>query len=290
MNQKQLLLLICTFLISWHAHSKSSSDEITGQFCYLPTESNVSYSSVLELEKSSPSHVLNYGEDKLQFGELWLPKSPDDDYKHPLLVFIHGGCWLNQYDISHTHALSTGLSNAGYAVWSIEYRRTGDLGGGWPGSFEDVKNAINYLPKLSSYPVDLRNVALLGHSAGGHLALLAGAERKTSISAVIGLAAIYDIEDYSLGTNSCQSATAGFMGGTVEDKPSDYDLANPSKTALHSNTILIKGTLDTIVPASQTQSSQHKIVEVQDAGHFDMIHPGTPTFQALLKELASIFK
>ena len=290
MKQSKLFSLLFSFALTACAHAKVTSDDNSGNFCYLPTESNVSYSSVLDLEKSSPDHVISYGDDSLQYGELWLPDSLDDDYKHPLLIFIHGGCWLNEFDISHTHALSTALANAGYAVWSLEYRRTGDEGGGWPGSFEDIVQALDFLPNLMNHPIDQRKIALLGHSAGGHLALLAGSQRKASISAVIGLAAIYDIEKYAMGKNSCQVATAAFMGGTAATKPKEYNAANPSKAALHSNTVLLWGDQDNIVPNSQLEVSQPRVVQVAGAGHFDMIHPGTPTFQVLLKELASIFK
>ena len=257
--------------------------------CYLPSLNQVAYSEVTALDAPSPTAVLKYGDNLLQFGELWLPAAKGER-KHPLVIFIHGGCWLNQYDIAHTHALSAALSQSGYAVWSIEYRRSGDEGGGWPGSYEDIKSAVRFTQSLDQHPVDLSKIAIAGHSAGGHLALLAGSELADKFSAVIGLAAIVDLEKYSLGSNSCQSATAGFMGGTALEKPSDYDAANPAKQKLHANSVLIQGDADSIVPVQQALQSTARVSIVAQAGHFDLIHPATAAYQQLLRELAAAFR
>jgi len=211
-------------------NSNSVKRDQSESICYLPTESNVRYQDVLALPTESPKHVLSYGAQQFQFGELWLPndnrvenrkiESSDPLIRHPLVVLVHGGCWLNSFDIKHTHALSTALKGAGYAVWSLEYRRTGDAGGGWPGTYADIKLAIEYLPELADFPVDLNKIAIAGHSAGGHLALLAASEQIYDFDAVIGLASIVDIERYALGDNSCQVATPAFMGGSFETKAS----------------------------------------------------------------------
>lgn len=292
---KYLIILLLTLSTKALA-TQRPSDEFGA--CYLPTQSNVEYSQVKSLPVDSPQHVLSYGSSELQFGELWLPpsRSPNKQgqVKHPLLVFIHGDCWLNTFDIRHTHALNTALAQSGYAVWSLEYRRTGDQGGGWPGSYEDIKSAVAYLPNLANYSVDLSRVAIAGHSAGGHLALLAGSDGLYEFSAVIGLAAIVDLEKYSQGSNSCQLATPKFMGGTMADIPKTYQTANPAKRDLHKSTVLLHGTKDSIVPIEHAQmpmihdrSVKRRLIE--GAGHFDMIHPGTKSYQALLQELAKAF-
>ena len=290
-NKYFLVALIALFSL---ADAQSIDRPTAGEkpaegLCYLPTESNVAYSEIALLPVASPTEVLDYGDKAYQFGELWLPLDSSLERPSPLVILIHGGCWLNAFDIGHTHALSTALAQAGYAVWSLEYRRTGDKGGGWPGSYQDIKSAIAYLPKLAQYPVDLDKVAIAGHSAGGHLALLAGADAVYDFKAVIGLAAIVDLEQYSLGTNSCQAATAKFMGGSAAELPEAYQVANPAKRKLAKSTVLLHGTQDAIVPIAHAKQAnmRHRIVD--GAGHFDMVHPGTPAFQTLLQELARAF-
>lgn len=89
-----------------------------------------------------------YGDDPLHFGELSLPAgSPGSG--HPVVINVHGGCWLSAYPIDHSRALARALAESGFAVWNIEYRRVGDSGGGWPGTFEDVADATDFLRKLA---------------------------------------------------------------------------------------------------------------------------------------------
>ena len=99
---------------------------------------NVSYSSLMAEAQADTSIKLAYGTEPLQFGRLYLPAVITEGSKVPLLVFIHGGCWLNAYDLNHSTAFSQAVANAGIAVWSVEYRRVGDIGGGWPGSYSPL--------------------------------------------------------------------------------------------------------------------------------------------------------
>lgn len=253
-------------------------------------ESNVSYQSVTELGFRDADKRLVYGHDNpdLQYGLLWLPDQLDKTVKAPLIVFIHGGCWLNAFDIRHTYALSSALASAGYAVWSLEYRRSGDVGGAWPGTFDDIKLGVAFTSALEEYPVDTGHMVLMGHSAGGHLALLAGAETDEA-DAVIGLAAITDIIEYSRGENSCQRATLEFMNGDYESNPAAYHAANPAGRRTHRNTILLQGTSDKIVPQEQATMTGARSVLVEEAGHFDWLHPGTKAHRRLLSTLEELF-
>lgn len=257
-----------------------------GTIDYPSTDSNVRYKQVTELEFKPATTKLVYGKDDpgLQYGLLWLPENVEPEAESPLVVLIHGGCWLNAYDIEHTYPLSTALVQAGYAVWSLEYRRTGDTGGGWPGTFEDIKTGLAFTSKLRDYPVDLNKIVIAGHSAGGHLALLASGEFQ-NLKAVVGLAAITDIVTYSQGTNSCQKATLEFMSGDYKANPEAYQLANPVNKKLHPNTILLHGDIDAIVPVRQATLLETNSDVLEGAGHFDWVHPGTPAFQRFLSTL-----
>jgi acetyl esterase/lipase len=266
-----------------------SASPVGWALTYTSVKSNVSYTSVTGLEFATADQRLVYGKanPELQYGLLWLPDGNEAVEKAPLVVLIHGGCWLNEYDIQHSFPLSTALAEAGYAVWSLEYRRTGDVGGGWPGSYEDIKHGIAFTSNLEHYPVDLDRIVIAGHSAGGHLGLLVGAEFP-NINGVIGLAAITDIIEYSRGLNSCQTATIKFMGGKYETRPADYHAANPVETTLHKHTVLLHGDEDGIVPPEQADVSGAKTVMAQGSGHFDWIHPGTGAYQLLLSTLADM--
>lgn len=264
---------------------------------------NVSFNSVLALPVKNQGMKLAYGKAALQFGLLFLPEI-SADAKPPLVIFVHGGCWLNAYDIGHSKALSQALTEAGYAVWSLEYRRVGDEGGGWPGSLNDIVQGIDYAQaQFEQHGVDVNRIALMGHSAGGQLALLAGeklageklADEKLAagknaqqVQAVIGLAAITDMASYSLGTNSCQTATAKFMGATVQQAPELYQQASPSQGKAHPKTVLLQGAADQIVPVTQATDSALPYRIFDHLGHFDWIHPQSAAYPHLIFTLQEL--
>ncbi len=121
---------------------------------------------------------LAYGPGAFQFGDLRLPAGPGPG-PHPTVVLIHGGYWRARYGLKLMTGLAKDLAARGYAAWNIEYRRIGNPGGGWPGTFLDVAQATDYLREIApTYALDLKRVVPIGHSAGGHLALwLAGRPR-----------------------------------------------------------------------------------------------------------------
>ncbi len=245
---------------------------------------NVSYNSVTQLAYDQAEAKFSYGEDESQYVLYWSAKNPIDD-PAPIIIFIHGGCWLKDYDIAHSLPLASALSKQGYGVWSIEYRRTGQAGGGWPGSFEDIKEAITLLFNKQIGDVDYSNVVIVGHSAGGHLAMLAAKSFEENIQQAIGLAAITDLPAYAKGNNSCEQVAPKFMGGTHEVLPAQYKKADPRSVGLHHNTVLMHGSLDSIVALEQSVAPSSSQILVDKAGHFDWIHPHSAAYAKLLKHL-----
>ncbi len=248
--------------------------------------SNVSYAQLLEQPSRVEDDQFRYGDDPLQLIRLWLPSNSDKVSR--LVVLIHGGCWLNQFDMMHTFPIATMLAQNGYAVWSVEYRRTGDDGGGWPGTFNDIKSGIDLIAKTDSYGIKDASYVIAGHSAGGHLALLAGREHPQA-RAVIGLAAISDIEAYAQGGNDCEAAVPLFMGSSPDGNPQAYLLANPAQLETHQNTTLLHGTADDIVGIDQSTLAGAQTQLVEGAGHFDWVFPGTEASELLLKVLKEAF-
>ena len=96
----------------------------------------LSAADVVALEAPAPDLIIPYGEAPLQYGHLRLPEGPGP---HPVVLFIHGGCWLSAYTIGHVGSLEHGLAQEGYAVWSLEYRRVGDEGQGQHGHIQNRK-------------------------------------------------------------------------------------------------------------------------------------------------------
>mgnify|MGYP006073586475 CR=1 FL=1 len=292
LRKSTILNWLLTFTLSILSLTVIASQPI---IVFPKVKSNVAYSKVTALPFRNADQQIDYGEDPLQYALLWRAKKAtnviklDNKQQNPLVILIHGGCWLSAYDIQHTYALSTGLSQAGFNVWSLEYRRSGDKGGGWPGTYDDVKAGILASARYNNAEFDLSHSVLVGHSAGGHLALLAGGAFK-QLKGVIGLAAITDIAEYAVGTNSCQQVTQHFMQGMPKDKPTEYSMANPSQQPLHVNTFIVQGDKDNIVPAFKLDKLERKVIMLEGVGHFDWIHPGSEAFNTLTQQLNGLVK
>jgi acetyl esterase/lipase len=225
-----------------------------------------------------PGERLVYGPEPLQFGDLRVPAPPGP---HPLVIVLHGGAWKSTFNLIHAGHMSIALRDEGFATFNVEYRRVGDPGGGWPGSFEDVVRAVDFA--LTIRGVDRERVVIAGHSAGGHLALLAASERKLP---VIPMAAGSDIEDWQ------SVASHAFVGdGSRAD-------ANPRRRIpLGVRQIFVHGTDDDQVPyrlapafveAARAAGDDADLVTLDGAGHFDMIDPQSTHWPRLVQTVKEI--
>ena len=237
------------------------------------------FNDILALETRSPSFEVAYGPEPSQTTLLFESTGPVKTQ----IVLIHGGCWSNQYTRAHISPLASALAKVGFNVWVPEYRRVGDVGGGWPGTYQDVAAAINYVSgKTGVLPM------VIGHSAGGHLALLAAADPAVALAGVVGLAAITDLSIYGQQEGSCPAMVQELMGTTYSDSPEDYRAASVLSSAVTVPAHLIQGSLDRIVGEDQlTGFGSNQIVRIPDAGHFDLIHPESTTFGILVDLLSS---
>ena len=273
---------------SAHANSESSA-------IYPKKISQVPYSALGVLPTSEADEQFSYGDDLLQTIYTWHGRSSTNEmYADKALIFIHGGCWLNAYGYEHAKGMYHALAELGMGVYVTEYRRVGDEGGGWPGSLDDVTQAISTALKRIENEGRYTNIYIAGHSAGGHLALLAAQRLSSSslnlsranIKRIIGLAAITDIQSYAMGHNSCQSATAKFMNGTPEDVPTAYQRATPRPTHGSLPITLLQGDADSIVPARHAELSGTNQKIIKNGGHFDWLHPESTSFDALLEVIS----
>lgn len=251
--------------------------------------SNVSFSEVLTVPYAKPDQRSSYGSAPTQFVEQW--QSTDRQSTTPVIIMIHGGCWLNAYAIDHTYAMNSALREAGFEVWALEYRRIGDEGGGWPGTFTDIQTGLNHVAGQYGGDAALakRDVTLVGHSAGGHLALLAAQQTPELIDRVIGLAAIADLPTYAEGDNGCQQAGKQFMN-TADSTA--WQAANPASQPPETPVYLFHGEADTIVPQQQSRTyAEYEQVQLRwlaGAGHFDLIDPQSRAWLTILDELQQL--
>lgn len=254
-----------------------------------------------ELMSGTPGTRIAYGSDPLQFGELQIPEG---DGPHPVIMFIHGGCWLAKYDIQDSRPLATALKDAGFAVWNLEYRRIGDVGGGYPGTLRDVGAGADHLRVLAeTHPLDLSRLVVMGHSAGGHLALWTAARSKitvghalhapnpVSVRGVVALAPASDLAMLHEG-KQCDHVADKLLGGSPSEVPERYRFADTAQMApIGVPQILILGDHDTvwtpvgesyIARARAAGDTQITAVAAPESGHFEMITPRSSTFPLVI--------
>jgi len=217
---------------------------------------------------------LAYGSGPKRFGDLRLPAV---DRLLPLAVVIHGGGWKAMYNLIHTGHLCVALGEAGIATWNVEYRSIGDPGGPWPGAGDDVAAAVAFASDLAErYPLDPDRIVLVGHSAGGQLALWAATRAQVP---VVALAAVSDLRE-SAERVGPEGAVAAFLGGMPDDVPDRYAAASPREhLPLGVRQILIHGDEDPDVPYAQSVAyaeaagDETELITLEGAGHFEPIDP-----------------
>lgn len=267
----------------------------------------ISTEQALDAPRPHADARIPYGDNPLQFGDLRLPPGSGP---HPVALVIHGGCWLAEYDLGYMAAGADALRSAGIATWSVEYRRIGDEGGGWPGTFVDVAAATDHLRRLADrYELDLDRVVAVGHSAGGHLALwLAGrhgladgdplrGDDPLPLAGVVALAGIADLADYASPTG-CGAAVETLLGGSPEEVPDRYRRASPAEMLpLGTPQTLVSGVRDPIVPPAHLETYAERarmagdsvdLVRIAGAGHFELVTPGTEAWPLVAAAVAGM--
>ncbi len=226
----------------------------------------------------SADTVTTYGTDPSHFGEWRLPNGKGP---FPVVMLVHGGCWLDAFNLRYMGHLADALTEKGFATYNIEYRRVGQDGGGYPGTLQDVRQAFRSISHhKNAFNLDVSNITVTGHSAGGHLALWLASETD-SIRAVVGLAAITDIESYAQGDGSCNQGAKRFLGD-ADPKPANPAQREKPVARVH----LISGTEDSLVPAtygddySTVFGAKHTVI--RRAGHFDLVAPQSGAWKTVL--------
>ena len=225
------------------------------------------------------------------FGELTLPVGVEPPY--PVVVFIHGGFWRAAFDLTHARPLCAALAKRGFAVWSLEYRRLGMPGGGWPGTLEDVRAAAGHLRELArENPLDLERVVAAGHSAGGQLALWLAAQNELPLRRVVSLAGVADLR-MGFEMQLSRGVVGEFLGGSPEEVPERYRMASPIELLpMAVPQRIVHGTADTVVPYEigerfAAASRNAELIRLEGTGHSEVIDPGSKEWPAVERAILS---
>lgn len=250
----------------------------------------MSSEDILTSEPPAADRRLTYGSDLSHFIHVRIPggKGP-----HPVVFFIHGGYWRAKYDLTYAGHLCHALKQAGIATWNIEYRRAGNSGGGWPGTFEDVRSAYRMLQNSHDHglsQLDLKHLCVAGHSAGGQLALCLAA-REQKITRVLALAGVVDLRR-AWELHLSNDAVHEFLGGSPADVPGRYREASPAEQQIHARQVLIHGTADDSVPYEISRSYVERkqqtgevveLITMPATGHFEIVDPASAVWKTVRK-------
>jgi acetyl esterase/lipase len=277
--------------------------------CSFADAQNITTQEAMNAPQAPADRRIAYGNLPQQFGHLRLPQGKGP---FPLAIVIHGGCWSSDYGLGYMGNMSAALARAGVATWSVEYRRVGEAGGGWPGTFQDVAKAADFVRELAKqYPLDLKRVVAVGHSAGGHLALWLAARHKIPKSAglytsdpialrgVVSLAGIADLAQAG-AENVCGDMAYRLMDGKPDRFADRYKLGSPAELlALGVKQVLMHGEADKLVPhtlsiayeaRARRAGDDVKLLSIPEAGHFELITPASKAWNSVEKAVLSLVK
>ena len=247
----------------------------------------------------SPDVSIRYGDHPDQFGDLYLPAQV---HPAPVVMMIHGGCWQAAYPLTPLGECCAALRARGYAVWNLEYRRLGN-GGGWPSTFLAVAAGADHLRVLAEhYPLDLNRVVVVGHSAGGHLALWLATRPKLPPTSplyiphplpVHGVVALAAVADLRRGVTATACGTACLE--LIDNEESRCAEASPhARLPLDIPHYHLVGGDDPIVPASyvaafvdaarQAGDLAHLTI-VPKCGHFELTTPHSQAWQTVVQTI-----
>jgi acetyl esterase/lipase len=246
-----------------------------------------------------------YGAEPAQVGDLHLPQAA----RPAVVCLLHGGFWRKAYGRDQLSTHSADLAQRGYAAWNLGYRRLGEAGAGWPGTFDDVVAGIDFLGSLhdAGIGLDLSRVALVGHSAGGHLALWSAARltqaarrqaaKQVRIAAACAVAPVADLAlACRLGLSN--RVAAQLLGGEPHEIPAIYAQASPvERLPFGVPQLLVHGEHDEVVPMMMTERYAGRAAELGEPvevlrlpqdGHFEVLDIRSQAWKAVVAFLGRI--
>ncbi len=258
----------------------------------------------MALSGPNPSARLAYGSEPSQYVELFLPPG---EGMFPVVLLVHGGCWLREYQgIVQMRNLAGALAAQGIAVWNVEYRRIDEDGGGYPGTYQDAAAALDLLiERAASHRLNIHRLVAIGHSAGGHLVQwLAGrsklphtsplyTEKPLPVHQVIALGSIGDLRHRAAGIEQvCGVDIEQLTGRPCAARPDVYADTSPAELLPNgSHTVLINGDLDHVSPPhtaldyaalARQAGDRVETIALPRASHFDEVCASSPAWGLIL--------
>jgi len=230
--------------------------------------------------------TLPYGPGESQVADLYLPEASTP----PVVCLLHGGFWRLPHGRDQMDGMAADLARRGFAVLNIEYRRIGEARVGWKEIASDVRASLTLVSEVAS-----SRYAVVGHSAGGQLALACAGP---DASLVVSLAGVTDLEE-AARTNMGAGAAQSLLGGGPAQFPDRYADASPIRRLPRgARAVLIHGTLDDAVPVSLSRDYASaaralgdpvSLIEIEAGGHMDFLDPGSPAC-AKLRECLEVLR
>ena len=227
--------------------------------------------------------TLGYGTHPDQVGDLRIPDGPGP---HPVAVLIHGGGWTGPFTRDTMDGVAVDLAARGLATWNVEYRRIPPIGG-WRETTADVIAGVDALDSLADeHPLDLDDVTVIGHSAGGHLGFFAAKQARRRPVRFVSLAGMLDLR--RLGSDF-DNLLAGFMGDELD---THLDRVDPIRAVPCGVSIVaLHGQQDDdvrpdqsrrFVEATLASGDEARLVELPGADHDDLIDPRSTLWETVV--------
>mgnify|MGYP003308029840 CR=1 FL=1 len=200
---------------------------------------------------------MQWGAEEWQFADLYMPdiESPfANEHGLPCVMLIHGGFWKSEYTSELMKPIAEDLAEAGLAAWNIEFKRWNDQEAGvWMDTLSDVLRAWGQLALLPG--IDIMRSMVMGHSAGGQLALILAAKAERKPWLAIAQAPLTDLISADKATLSDEGdAVRKWIGCSPEENPSLWKKLNPVEHPPISPVLLIHGERDVDVPKEQSET------------------------------------
>ncbi len=222
------------------------------------------------------------------FGDLFLP-APQQGSRSQLIVLYHGGGWEDDVGVAGLERLAKDLTGRGFAVFNVEYRRVGS-GGGWPTTLTDAAAAADFAATLPvRFPRVRGPLILVGHSAGGQLAVWASQHGTSHAAEAISIAGPLALAD---AARSGDHNAVTLIGGQPDQFPARYAMADPAAQACPvTPTVMVHGTGDRVVPITNARDflsrprcpgARVRLVEVMGGTHLSLISPGGVGYSTMM--------